>query len=78
MEINVRADRKLVEIWLTNAEKRDGALLEKLKTLYPVYRAEKYLVVVFASGGRALSDATSDLLCYNRRRLAQTEARRRP
>lgn len=76
MEICVRDTQKFVEIWLTNEEKRDAALREKLNTLYREYKAKNFLVAVFESGGRNLADATSDLLCYNRKRLAQLEARR--
>ena len=35
-----------------------------------------YLVAVFLSGERELADATSDLLCYNRKRLAEKEVQR--
>lgn len=76
MEINVHSDSKLVEIWLTNAEKRNAELRESLKPLYQEYKAKNYLVAVFESGEQNLADATSDLLCYNRKRLAQMEAQR--
>lgn len=76
MEINVRDDSKIVEIWLTNTEKRDSALRESLKPLYAKYAQQKYLVAVFLSGERELADATSDLLCYNRKRLAEKEVQR--
>ena len=76
MEINVRDDRKTVEIWLTNTEKRNVALREQLKPLYKEYRDKKYLVAVFQSGSRELADATSDLICYNRKRLAEQETAR--
>jgi hypothetical protein len=76
LEINIRDDSKIVEIWLTNAEKRDNALRESLKPLYQKYAKQKYLVAVFQSGERDLCDATSDLLCYNRKRLAEQEAQR--
>ena len=52
MEINVRDDSKLVEIWLTNAEKRNAELRENLKPLYQEYKAKNYLVAVFESGER--------------------------
>lgn len=73
MEINVKDDRKTVEIWLTRAEKQDAVLRERLKPLYKEYRDRKYLVAVFQSGERDLTDATSDLICYNRKRLAEQE-----
>lgn len=76
MEINVRDDNKLVEIWLTNEEKGDAALWEQLKPLYRAYKAKNYLVAVFQSGGQNLTDTTSDLLCHNRKRLAEQEVQR--
>ena len=73
MEICVNEGNKLVEIWLTNGEKEDEALQEQLKSTYREYKEKKYLVAVFQSGSRNLYDATADLLCYNRKRLAQRE-----
>ena len=76
MEIHVKSDSKLVEVWLTNAEKQDTAIREKLKLLYRAYKEKKYLVAVFESGEGDLANATSDLLCYNRKRITQLEVRR--
>lgn len=76
MEINVRDKSKIVEIWLTNAEKRNTELREQLKPLYKEYKARNYLVAVFESGERDLCAAASDLLCYNRKRIAQLEVER--
>ena len=73
LEINVRDSCKLVEVWLSSSEKRDALLREQLKPLYRKYKAQNYLVAVFESGERDLADATSDLLCYNRKRLAEQE-----
>ena len=47
MEMNVRDEKQLVEIWLTNAEKKDLALREGLKDIYDKYKKKKYLVAVF-------------------------------
>ena len=71
MEMNVRDDKKIVEIWLTNAEKNDPVLRESLKDVYAKYKAKKYLVAVFESGSGDLYQYTRDLLIYNRRRSAQ-------
>ena len=71
MEMNVRDDKKIVEIWLTNAEKVDPILREGLKELYAEYKAKKYLVAVFEPGGEDLYENTRDLLLYNRRRSAE-------
>ncbi len=73
MEIKVNDARKIVEIWLTNVEKNDEALKEQLKSIYEKYHTKKYLVAVFHSGSQDLYQATSDLLCYNRKRTAQLE-----
>lgn len=76
LEIHVRDDSKLVEVWLTHAENRDEALRERLKPLYQRYKYENYMVAVFQSGERDLVEETSTLLCHNRRRLAQLEVQR--
>ena len=76
MIMNVNDDQKIVEIWLTNAEKQDAVVAEQLKPIYQEYKEKKYLVAVFQSGGRDLCEATADLLCYNRKRLAQKEVER--
>ena len=70
MELYVREDRRIVEIWLTGAEKQDAAVQEKLKSLYTIHRKEKYLVAVFLSGAGDLYAETRELLAYNRRRCA--------
>lgn len=75
MEINVRDDRKIVEVWLTNQEKRDQALGDQLKNLYQQYGKKKYFIAVFMSGSQELAEETSALLCYNRKQLAEQEVR---
>lgn len=76
MEINVNETNKIVEIWLTNEEKQDQRLRESLKPIYQKFHAKKFTVAVFESGQRDLTEATSDLLCYNRRRSAEREVAR--
>lgn len=73
MEINVNKDARLVEIWLSNAEKRDPAVRERLKPFYRECKAKHYLVAVFESGEQDLAEATSSLLLYNRKRIAELE-----
>lgn len=73
MEIHVRDGSKLVEVWLTNSEKRDVELRERLKPLYREYKKNDYLVAVFESGEQDLTELTSGLLCDHRRRTAQRE-----
>lgn len=74
MEINIREEQRVVEIWLTNAEKHNPVLQEQLKPLYLKYSPQKYLVAVFQSGDQDLTSKTSELLCYNREHLAKVAA----
>lgn len=76
LEINVRDDNKLVEVWMTNVEQQDHALREKLKPLYQEYKRKKYLVAVFLSGANDLEQRTCDLLCYNKKRIAELAVQR--
>ena len=41
MEMTVKDERKLVEIWLTNAEKSDPVLRAGLQSVYDTYKKEK-------------------------------------
>lgn len=76
MEINIRDESKLVEVWLTNQEKNDPKVQEKLKPLYAQYKAKKYMVAVFQSGERELRPSVSDLLAHNRKRCAEVAVQR--
>ena len=73
MELNVRNDSKIVEIWLTKAEKQDAQLQKELKLVYESFHEVGYTVATFLSGNQDLPDTTSDLICYNRKRIAQME-----
>lgn len=73
MEICVNDNRKTVEVWLSNEEKNDPAVRQRLKPLYTEYAEKKYTVAVFMSGSQDLYSLTSDLLCYNRKRIAELE-----
>jgi len=77
LEIHVRDKSGIVEVWLTRAEKENAAACEGLKPLYQEYTRKNYLVAVFLPGDQNLSDATCDLLRYNRRRVAQMEVERK-
>ena len=76
MEMTVKDERKLVEIWLTNAEKADPVLRASLQDIYDKFKKKKYLVAVFKSGNCDLYAQTRDLLLYNRQRLAEREVQR--
>ncbi len=76
MEMNVREDKKIVDIWLTNAEKNDPVLREGLNDIYKKYKEKKYLVAVFESGEKDLYQGTLDLLAYNKRRIPELEVKK--
>ncbi len=76
MELNVRDDRKLVEVWLTKAEKTDLKLRESLTDIYEKFKREKYLVAVYESGHQDLYQNTLDLLKWNKHRFAELEVLR--
>lgn len=76
MEVRIFDDRKIVEIWLTRSERDAPAVQEYLKPLYSAYRPKKYTVAVFLSGDGDLYQQTSNIICYNRRRIAELEVRR--
>ena len=76
LEINVKDEKRMVEIWLSNAEKRDPVLHESLKDIYDKFKKKKYLVAVFESGEKDLYQGTLDLLAYNKRRCAELEVQR--
>ena len=78
MELNVHDNTKIVEVWMTNAEKNDPAVQARLKELYAKYKEKKYTVAVFQSGGGDLYQSTRDLLAYNKRKCAELAAQRAP
>ena len=73
MEISINDERRTVEVWLSSEEKNDSAVQQRLKPLYTEYAGKKYTVAVFMSGSQDLYSLTSDLLCYNRKRIAELE-----
>lgn len=73
MELNVRNDSKIVEIWLTQDEKQDTQVQKELKLVYQSFQGSDYTIATFLSGGQDLAEVTSGLICYNRKRIAQME-----
>lgn len=76
MQMRVQKEQKIVELWLTRAEKDDPAFRSSLKPLFRQYKAQNYLVAVFLSGEADLYQQTRDLLLYNRRRLAEQDVQK--
>ena len=66
IELHVHDSERIVEIWLTSAEKKDKQVQEMLQPVYANYKAQKYKVAVFCSGQRDLFDSTAGLLLHNR------------
>ena len=73
MEVNINNNAKRVNIWLTKVESGNPDLQATLKQLYKIYKAQKYLVVVYESGTENLEDLTRELLLYNRIRLQELD-----
>ena len=61
MELNVRNDSRIVEIWLTKAEKQDERVQRELKLVYQSFKGTGYTVATFLSGDQNLTDTTSGL-----------------
>ncbi len=76
MEMSVKDDKQLVEIWLTKAEKSDKQLYNYLHDIYDKYKKKKYMVAVYESGEQDLYQNTLDLLKYNKRRCAELRVRK--
>ena len=70
MQVTVNEKSKIVEMWLTKAERDNAQFRETLKPLYAALKQKGYRVAVFLSGDGDLYEGTRDLLLYNRRRLA--------
>lgn len=73
MEIIVNENRKIVEIWLRQDEKD---LREQLKPQFAAWKKQGFMSAVFLSGDKDLTCRTSDLLCYNRKRMAEMETQK--
>ena len=71
MEIERNEDKKIISVWLTRAESQDENLQRRLKTMYPKWKQDKYLVAVYHSGTEDLFESTLALLAYNKKRCAE-------
>lgn len=76
MEIHLNQVAKLAEVWLTSEDQKNAQMQGQLKSMYQDFKKQGYFVAVFQSGSQDLYRQTSDLLCYNRKRLAQLEVAR--
>ena len=71
MEIQRNETQKIISVWLTRAESQDQELQSRLKSMYPKWKQEKYLVAVYHSGKEDLYESTLALLAYNKKRCAE-------
>lgn len=73
MEIIVNEKAQIVEYWLRSDE---AELREQMKPEFAVWKRKGYMPAVFLSGDQDLTCRTSDLLCYNRKRIAELETQK--
>ena len=66
MRIHMDEEKRIAEIWLTQAESDDPAVEARLKPFYKECKDHKYLAVVYRSGRESLLETTKDLLRHNR------------
>ena len=76
MEIHVRENEKVIEVWLTRQEQEDPERKQQLKEVYRMGKEKRCLVAVFLSGREELSELTGALLRHNRDKLARQEVQR--
>ena len=76
MEFYRDDQKKLIQIWLTRAESQDENLQRRLKSMYPKWKKDKYMVAVYHSGKEDLFESTLALLAYNKKRCAELVVQR--
>jgi len=76
MEININDNTKTAEFWLTRNESDNPDFRKNIKPLCKEFSSKKYFVAIFMSGDKELFEQTSNLLCYNKKRIAQLEVER--
>ena len=69
--MDVDYSKKLVSVWLTQAESQAAAIKEQLGALSLSYWKQKYKVAVFHPGHEDLSQNPLELLRMNRRSAAR-------
>ena len=65
--------KRIVEIWLTNADQQNAQCMAFVDFQINVWKEQKYLPVVFRSGKENLEENTYTMLKYNRERMARRE-----
>lgn len=65
MEIHVKDDRRMVEIWLNRQEQQDAEMDACIRNAAKDYHEKHYKVAVFRSGNADLFTCTDSLLKAN-------------
>ena len=71
MKRSIDDKRKLVCIYLDQADQQNPFIQARLQPLYREYKQKKYCVAVLHSGQESLEALTRDLLLYNRRKMEE-------
>ena len=66
MKVEVNDRFRFACVWLTNEEKENQQIREKLLPLMAEYKAKKYKFVVYESGNGDLLEQTKELLSHNK------------
>ena len=69
----VYEDEKIVEFWLTKAEKDDADLQQHILDESQEWKKKKYKTVVFCSGREDLLSVTKPLISYNLKLMLDKE-----
>lgn len=70
MKVEVNDRFRFASVWLTNEEKDNPQIREKLQPLMDKYKEMKYKFVIFESGSRDLLEQTKGLLSHNKNLVA--------
>ena len=65
LEINVKDEKRMVEIWLSNAEQQNERVMNLVECKINELSGEKFKVAVFRSGSKDLYECTENLLHHN-------------
>ena len=66
MEIYEQAEKEIVEIWMTNADRQDKQLFESVKQACANWKQQGLLPVIYFSGQEDMYEQTLALLDYNK------------
>ena len=73
MERFVYEDEKIIEFWLTKAEKDDADLQQHIHDETQKWKKKKYRIAVFYSGEADLLAVTKPLISYNLKLMQDKE-----